>query len=251
MLHQCHCYVPCTHKKNIHIYKPWLRFPPACMQHQCDIWETWRFAPLGTQHFALPGTQCFAPLGTRRFTPLRTQCFAPLGTRHFVPLGTRRCACPTQSETCYALCLALQEKYEQTSSGEVLCILVMVAWEGWCNWHSSEETQEYVARLANQQLFPIQILLPFPIFKLLPNFIFHCYRPQTWQLYLFFPALFISGTRKVPGLKFKGGVGHMTRSCKGPIPHGLEFKTFFKLCRSGILWHVSCWAEPCVPAVFL
>ena len=31
----------------------------------------------------------------------------------------------------------------------------------------------------------------------------------------FFPALFISGILKVPGLKFKGG--YVTRSCKGPI----------------------------------
>ena len=71
--------------------------------------------------------------------------------------------------------------------------------------------------LANARLVSIQILLPLPIFKLLPNFIFECYRPQTWHFYLFFPALFISGTHKVPGLKFKGGVGHVTMSCKGPI----------------------------------
>ena len=36
------------------------------------------------------------------------------------------------------------------------------------------------------------------------------YRPQTWQFYLFFPALFISGIHK------EGWVGHVTRSCKGP-----------------------------------
>ena len=30
------------------------------------------------------------------------------------------------------------------------------------------------ARLAIQQLFPTQIFFPFPIFKLLPNFIFQC-----------------------------------------------------------------------------
>ena len=47
--------------------------------------------------------------------------------------------------------------------------------------------------------------LTIPIFKLLPNFIFQWYRPQTWQFYLVFPALFISGTHNVPGLKFKGG----------------------------------------------
>ena len=44
-------------------------------------------------------------------------------------------------------------------------------------------------RLALQQRFPIQIFLPFPRFKLLPNFIFQCYRPQTWQFYLVCPAL--------------------------------------------------------------
>ena len=62
----------------------------------------------------------------------------------------------------------------------------------------------WMARLAIEQLFPIQIFFPFPIFKLLPNFIFQCYRPQTWQFYLVFPALFISGIHKVPGLKFNG-----------------------------------------------
>ena len=66
-------------------------------------------------------------------------------------------------------------------------------------------TQQH-ARLAIQQLFLIQILLPFPIFKLLSNFIFL----KATDLNLgsstyFLPALFISGTHKVPGLKFKGG----------------------------------------------
>ena len=51
--------------------------------------------------------------------------------------------------------------------------------------------------LALQQLFPIQIHLTFPTFKLLSYFIFQCYRPQTRQLYLFFPALSISGIHKV------------------------------------------------------
>ena len=75
----------------------------------------------------------------------------------------------------------------------------------------------WLARLANQQLFPIQILLIFLRFELPPNFIFQCYRPQTWQFYLFFPALFISGTYKVSGLKFKGGQVHLRRpgSAKG------------------------------------
>ena len=63
----------------------------------------------------------------------------------------------------------------------------------------------WIARLAIQQLFPIQIFLPFAIFKLLPNFIFQCYRLQTGQFYLVFPALVISGIDKVPGLKLDGG----------------------------------------------
>ena len=37
------------------------------------------------------------------------------------------------------------------------------------------------ARLAIQQLFAIQILLTFLIFKLPPNLMFQCYRPQTWH----------------------------------------------------------------------
>ena len=61
-----------------------------------------------------------------------------------------------------------------------------------------------IANLAIQQHFPIQILLVFLRFKLLP-IIFHCYRPQTWQFYLFFPALSISAIHKVLGIKFKGG----------------------------------------------
>ena len=60
-----------------------------------------------------------------------------------------------------------------------------------------------MASLAIQQLFPMQILLPFPRFKL--AFIFQCYRSQTWySSNYFFPALSISGTHKVPGIKFKG-----------------------------------------------
>ena len=62
-----------------------------------------------------------------------------------------------------------------------------------------------INNIANQQLFPIQIFIPFPIFKLLPNFILQCYRPQTWQFYLVFPALVNSGTHKVPDLKSNGG----------------------------------------------
>ena len=47
--------------------------------------------------------------------------------------------------------------------------------------------------------------LAFPIFKLPPDLIFQCYRPQTWQFYLLFPALSISGTHEVLhiGIKFK------------------------------------------------
>ena len=55
------------------------------------------------------------------------------------------------------------------------------------------------------KLFPIQMLLIFTRFELLQNFIFESYRPQTWQFYLCFPALFISGIHKVSGLKFGGG----------------------------------------------
>ena len=62
----------------------------------------------------------------------------------------------------------------------------------------------WTARLAIQQHFPIQILLVFLRFKLLP-IIFHCYRPQTWQFYLFFPALSVSSIHEVLGIKFKGG----------------------------------------------
>ena len=58
----------------------------------------------------------------------------------------------------------------------------------------------WMASLAKQQLFPIQILKIFPRLELLQHFIFECYRPQTWQFYLSFP-----GIHKVPGLQFKGG----------------------------------------------
>ena len=62
----------------------------------------------------------------------------------------------------------------------------------------------WMATLAVQQLFPIQILLIFLRFELPPKFIFQCYRPQTWQLYLFFTALSISSIHKVPSIKLKG-----------------------------------------------
>ena len=60
----------------------------------------------------------------------------------------------------------------------------------------------WMASLAIQKLFPIQILLRF---ELLRNVIFECFIPQTWQFYLVFPAHFISAIHKVPDLKFKGG----------------------------------------------
>ena len=36
-----------------------------------------------------------------------------------------------------------------------------------------------------------------------------CYRPQTWQLYIFFPALSFSSIHKIPSSKFKGWGGHV------------------------------------------
>ena len=53
--------------------------------------------------------------------------------------------------------------------------------------------------------FPIQILLIFLRFEMPPNFTFQCYRPQTWQFYLFFPTLSISSIHKVSSITFKGG----------------------------------------------
>ena len=67
-------------------------------------------------------------------------------------------------------------------------------------------------RLAIQQLFPIQIFLPFPIFKLLPSFIFQCYRPQAWQSLL----------TKCQVLNFRVGRSH-EQFCKGLILTGLGF----------------------------
>ena len=43
------------------------------------------------------------------------------------------------------------------------------------------------------------------IAKLSPNFIFQSYRPQTWQSYLFFPVLSVSGIHQVLGIKFRVG----------------------------------------------
>ena len=66
---------------------------------------------------------------------------------------------------------------------------------GKCCWRASPPLQ---------QLLLIQILFTFPIFKLPPHFIFQCYRPPTWQFYLFFPALFVSSIHEVLGTKFRG-----------------------------------------------
>ena len=63
----------------------------------------------------------------------------------------------------------------------------------------------WIASLALQQLFLIQILLIFLRFELPPNFIFQCYRPPTRQFYLVFPALFISGTHKAPSITLRMG----------------------------------------------
>ena len=59
--------------------------------------------------------------------------------------------------------------------------------------------------LAIQQLFPYKSSCHFWYFKLLPNFIFQCYRPQTWQFYLFLPALSVSGIHEVLGIKLRVG----------------------------------------------
>ena len=54
--------------------------------------------------------------------------------------------------------------------------------------------------------FPIQILSIFLRLKLLPKFIFQCYRYQTWQV----PVLFMSGIHEVSGiLKFNVGSSHL------------------------------------------
>ena len=40
-------------------------------------------------------------------------------------------------------------------------------------------------------------------FNLPPNVIFQCFRPQTWQFYIFFPALSISGINNFLSIEFK------------------------------------------------
>ena len=56
--------------------------------------------------------------------------------------------------------------------------------------HSFMFTQNPCVRLTLLLLgpgfFPIQILLIFLRLELPPNFIFQCYRPQTWQFYISF-----------------------------------------------------------------
>ena len=47
-----------------------------------------------------------------------------------------------------------------------------------------------VGKPCSPATFSIQILLIFLRFELPPNFIFQCYRPQTWQFYLFFSCSF-------------------------------------------------------------
>ena len=73
------------------------------------------------------------------------------------------------------------------------------------------------ARFALQQLFPIQILLILLRFKLLPNFIFQWYRPQTWQLYLVFLLLSFLVLRKCQVLNLRMSRSHdmlLQRACE-------------------------------------
>ena len=73
--------------------------------------------------------------------------------------------------------------------------------------------------LALQQLFPIQIHLTFPTFKLLSYFIFQCYRP------------------------------HVTLSCKGPIEMNFWiFMTGDGKCSAGEIARglISCWGQSLV-----
>ena len=68
----------------------------------------------------------------------------------------------------------------------------------------------------------IQILLVFLIFKLLPNFIFQCYRPQTQQFHLFVTALSICAIYKVfllAGMK----VVRLAKDQFGAFKNALQF----------------------------
>ena len=66
----------------------------------------------------------------------------------------------------------------------ISCIFIRVLY-----FYVARPCQEQLASLALQQIFAIQIPLIFLRFELPPNFIFQCYRPQTQQFYLFYPAL--------------------------------------------------------------
>ena len=57
----------------------------------------------------------------------------------------------------------------------------MMSFMGYAN-DVKNESVNVDSSLALQQLFPIQILLIFLRFEPPPNFLFQCYRPQTWQL---------------------------------------------------------------------
>ena len=64
-----------------------------------------------------------------------------------------------------------------------------------------------------------------------PNFIFQCYRPQTWQFFLFFPALSISSIQS-PKYYISGWVGHVTHCCKRPI----RFRCLHNLVATPSMW---------------
>ena len=61
--------------------------------------------------------------------------------------------------------------------------------------------------LESKARFPATFSHTVPLgFKLLPKFIFQCYRHQTWHV----PVLFISGIHEVSGiLKFNVGSSHL------------------------------------------
>ena len=88
-------------------------------------------------------------------------------------------------------------------------------------------------------------------FELPPNFIFQCYRPQTWQFYLFFfSALSISSIHKLLLSKFKV-VGHVTHYCKGPITGSirLHLKTSQADRKSSKFeehWLIKKWTHPLI-----
>ena len=64
----------------------------------------------------------------------------------------------------------------------------------------------WIARLTIHQLFPIQILLPFPIFLYCCQILYsNSTDLKLGSFYLFLPALFISGIHKVPGLSLRVG----------------------------------------------